>query len=352
MSRAFFLGIFILAALAILATGVFLIGGKEERFRSTYEVRTKFRNVAGLIEGAPVRVGGIQQGTVKHLWLPQKPDDDVLVAMNLVQETRNVLKQDSVASIRSEGLLGDKFVEISFGSTDAQPVQEGELLESEPPLEMADLFKKASAILDSTKDAAEDLTGTANNLNNITSRIDQGQGSVGKLVNDDKVYREAAAGATAFHENMDALKHNFLVRGFFRNRGYTDSADLTRHAVRKLPSQQPEKEFEYDAKALFDKPDTAKLKNQKKLDEVGKFLEGNKYGLVVVAVATGPKGDSDKAQELTDARSAVVREYLANNFAVDDRRIKTLGLGKSANSGEAGTLEVLVYPMGTKVPAQ
>src|SRR5262249_22608889 len=117
-------------------------------------------------------------------------------------------------------------------------------------------------------------------------------------------------------------------------------------------SQEPDKEFEYDAKALFDKPDTAKLKNQKKLDEVGKFLEGNKYGLVVVTAATGPKGESDKAQELTDARSAVVREYLANNFAVDDRRIKTLGLGKSGDSGEAGKLEVLVYPPGTRLPPQ
>src|SRR5262245_48415501 len=119
MSRTFWLGLFILAAVVILATGVFLIGDQQERFRSTYEIKTKFRNVAGLIEGAPVRVGGIQQGTVKHLWLPQKPDDDVMVSMNLVEETHNVLKQDSVASIRSEGLLGDKFVEISFGSPSA-----------------------------------------------------------------------------------------------------------------------------------------------------------------------------------------------------------------------------------------
>lgn len=352
MSKTFWLGLFILAALAILATGVFLIGDKQERFRSTYEVKTKFRNVAGLIEGAPVRVGGISQGTIKHLWLPSKPDDDVVVSMNLVEETRDVIRQDSVASIRSEGLLGDKFLEISFGSPRASPVREGDVLESEPTLEMSDLFKKANAILDSTKVAAEDLTGTASNLNTITSRINQGQGSVGKLVNDEKVYREAAEGATSFRENMDALKHNFLLRGFFRNRGYTDSAELTRHAVRKLPPQEAEKAFEYDAKMLFDKPDTAKLKNQKKLDEVGKFLEGNQYGLVVVTAASGPKGESEKAMELTEARSAVVREYLANNFAVDDKRIKTLGLGKSQESGEAGKLAILVYPPGTKSPAQ
>jgi outer membrane protein OmpA-like peptidoglycan-associated protein len=295
-------------------------------------------------------VGGLHQGTVKHLLLPNRPDGDVLVSMNLVEETRDVVKKDSIASIRSEGLLGDKYVELSFGSAEADRVKDGELLPSEPPLEVSDLVKKASDILDSTKDAAQDITGTANNLNSITSKINQGEGSVGALVNDKKVYQEAVAGATAFHENMDALKTNFFLRGFFNRRGYTDSTELARHAIPQLPPRQYERAFEYDPKVLFDKPDTAKLKNQKKLNDAGKFLESSKYGLVVVTAAAGPKGDSEKARELTEARSMVIRDYLAENFKLDDTRVKTLGLGKSDE--EPGKVAILVYPPGTTPPAK
>jgi phospholipid/cholesterol/gamma-HCH transport system substrate-binding protein len=344
--------LFIVAALAILAAGVFLIGDKQERFRSTYEVRTKFRNVGGLIEGAQVRVGGIQQGTVKHLWLPSKPDESVTVSMNLVEETRDVLRQDSIASIQSEGLLGDKFVEVSFGSPDASPVKNGDVLESTPPVEMADLLKKANEILDDTKVAADELTGTTSNLNFITSRVARGQGTVGALIKDDTAYREAVAATTAFHENMEALKNNFFLRGFFKKRGYTDSAELTRDAISSLPKQNYQKAFDYDGKTLFDKPDTAKLKNEKKLEEVGKFLEEDEYGLVVVTAVSGPKGDSDEAKELTAGRATVVRDYLVNNFALNDQRIKTLGLGKSKDAAENGKVSILVYPAGTKAPKQ
>src|SRR5205807_4924751 len=125
MTREFRLGVFIVATLLILTTGVFLIGNKQFLFNRTYRLKAYFPNVAGLNDGAVVRVGGIQKGTVKRLDLPSRPDQKVTVVMDLERGTRNIIKKDSVASINSEGLLGDKYVEIRFGSEGAESLKDG-----------------------------------------------------------------------------------------------------------------------------------------------------------------------------------------------------------------------------------
>ena len=79
------------------------------------------------------------------------------------------------------------------------------------------------------------------------------------------------------------------------------------------------------------------------MKEAGTFLESNPYGLVVVAGSTDQKGDSEKDRLLTEARAMVVRDYLVQNFKLDDTRVKTIGLGKSADSNPAGRMEILVY---------
>jgi phospholipid/cholesterol/gamma-HCH transport system substrate-binding protein len=350
MSREFRLGVFVVATLLILAAGVFIIGDKELLFRSTYSVKTEFQNVVGLDKGADVRVGGIHKGTVKRINLPHQPDGKVTVVMSLDSSTRNIVKKDSLASIKSEGLLGDKYIEISFGSDNAEKLKNWDTIGSEPPLEFANLMKKTDQILDATKD-------TMQNVDGISTKINRGEGTVGALVNDKKIYEQAnaataqaKAGATAFDENMEALKHNFLLRGFFKKRGYEDETELKKHEISRLPKEPAVKKFEYDAKQIFDKPDTAKLKSQKVLNEAGKFLEENKYGLAVVAAYTSMKGDSEKDRVLTEARSMVVRDYLTQNFKLDDTRIKTLGLGKVGEASDNGKLEILIYPVGSNVP--
>src|SRR5207302_501470 len=117
----------------------------------------------------------------------------------------------------------------------------------------------------------QSLDATASNLKSVTSKIDQGKGTVGALINDRTIYQHVNEGATAFQEDMEALKHNFFTRGFFKKRGYEDSTELTRYEIPALPSSPPSKRFTYDATKIFDKPDTAKLKNPKALNEAGKF---------------------------------------------------------------------------------
>src|SRR5438552_17277956 len=165
MSKEFRLGLFIVGTLLILTTGVFLIGSKQFLFRHTYRVKADFPNVGGLIEGGVVRVGGIQRGTVKKIELPSRSDQKVIVVMKLDGRTRNIVKKDSVAAIRSEGLLGDKYVEVSFGSEAAERLKDGDTIGSEPPLDISDIFKKTDQILDTAKDTIQNVDSISLKIN-------------------------------------------------------------------------------------------------------------------------------------------------------------------------------------------
>src|SRR6266498_2181669 len=251
MSRTSRLGVFIVIALLIFSAGVFWIGEKQFLFHSTYRLKAEFQNVAGLNGGAEVRVGGIHEGTVRQIQLPTRPNEKVGVLMDLAGGTRNVIKRDSVATIRSEGLVGDKFVEVSFGSEQAPKVKDGETIRGEPPLQLSDLLNKTKDVLDTTKGAIDNINGTAGNLNSITTKINQGQGSIGALLNDKKIYQNVNAGTNAFKEDMEALKHNFFLRGFFKERGYESAADLKKNEVSQLPEKPVAKQLTYEDKKVL-----------------------------------------------------------------------------------------------------
>jgi len=368
MSRVARLGAFIVMTLAILAAGVFIIGSKEYLFSSTYQLKAQFDNVAGLAAGADVRVGGVHSGTVHGISLPHNPGEKVTVVMDLDNSTHEIVKRDSVASIETEGVLGSQFVAITFGSAGQGEVKNGETIQSEPPLQMSDLLKKTSGILDSSKLAIQNTVQATAHLNDVSAKIDSGQGTVGSLVNDKQLYSnlqqttatlhdtmlQAQTGVTDFQENMEALKHNFFLSGYFKKRGYEDSAGLVANKIASLPQGTPLKSFTYTAKQLFDSRDTAKLKNQKSLNDGGNYLAQNPFGVAVIVVSAGMEGDAQKDLVLTEARAMVVREYLVENFGFDDSQLKTLGLGKQAGANldaDWGSVQLLVFPAGTVIPA-
>jgi outer membrane protein OmpA-like peptidoglycan-associated protein len=206
-------------------------------------------------------------------------------------------------------------------------------------VQIADLFKKATGILDSAGEAVDSISS-------ITAKIDNGSGTMGALINDKKVYQNVTQATSEMQEDMEAAKHNFLLSHFFKNRGYEDSADLTKHQIAKLPSGSPVKQFSWSAMKIFDKPTTAKLKDTGALKEAGAFLQSNPFGLAVVAGYSDMKGDSSQDKILTEARAMVVRDYLVKNFKMDDTRVRTIGLGKVPEEGGSG-VELLIYPAST-----
>jgi phospholipid/cholesterol/gamma-HCH transport system substrate-binding protein len=362
------LGAFIVTALVVLAAGVFIIGSKEYLFSPTYNLKAHFENVAGLADGADVQVGGVHSGTVIAIELPKKPGDQVTVIMELAKSTHAIIKQDSVASIETEGMLGNQYMAISFGSAGQADVRDGETIQSVAPLELGQLLAKTNSILDSSQAAVLNTTLATAHLNSISAKIDSGQGTVGSLVNDKQVYNnleqttatlqatmvEAQAGITDFQENMEALKHNFLLSGYFKKRGYEDATDLAANRIAELPHTVAEKTFTYEGRQLFDGRDSAKMKDQKNLKDAGDFLAQAPFGVAVIVVSTGMDGDTQKDLLLTEARAMVIREYLVENFGFDDSQLKILGQGKQAGANsdaDWGAIQILIYPAGTEIPA-
>jgi outer membrane protein OmpA-like peptidoglycan-associated protein len=305
---------------------------------------------------------------VTAIELPHRPGEKITVIMYLDKSTHEIIKRDSVASIETAGILGNQYVAISFGSAGQAEVSNGEIIPSEPPLQMSDLFKKTSGILDSSQQAINNTTLATAHLNAVSAKIDSGQGTVGALVNDRQLYSnleqttttlhetmlQAQTGVTDFQENMEALKHNFFLRGYFNKRGYEDSAEIGVNSISGLPRGTPVKSFTYTARQLFDGRDSAKLKNQKSLDAAGEFLAQNQFGVAVVVASTGIEGDTQKDLVLTEARAMVVREYLAGNFGFNNDLLKTLGMGKQAApnlDADWGSIQILIFPAGTEIPA-
>ena len=233
MSRAARLGAFIVATLGILVLGVVIIGNHQYLFSSTYQLKSQFATVAGLSAGADVQVGGVHSGTVRSIDLPHGPGGKITVVMDLGKSTHEIIKQDSVASIETEGLLGNQFMAISFGSAGTPDVRDGDTIAGDPPLQMSDMIKKTNAILDSSQQAVDNASRMTANLASISAKVDNGKGTAGALVNDKQLYAnlaqttsdardtmvQAQAGVTDFQENMEALKHNFFLSGYFNKRG-------------------------------------------------------------------------------------------------------------------------------------
>jgi len=167
---------------------------------------------------------------------------------------------------------------------------------------------------------------------------------------------QAQAGVTDFQENMEALKHNFMLSGYFKKRGYEDAADLSANQIGGLPQGTPVKAFTYTTKQLFGGRDSAKLKGQKSLKAGGEFLAQNQFGFAVVVVSTGMEGDAQQDMLLTQARAMVIRKYLVENFGFDDAQLKTLGMGKQTGAntgvdGDWGSIQILVFGEGTEMPS-
>jgi phospholipid/cholesterol/gamma-HCH transport system substrate-binding protein len=367
MSRTARLGAFILGTLIILATGIFIIGSKKYLFRSTYSLKTQFANVVGLQAGADVMVGGLHSGTVRSIYLPDKPGGLMTVVMEMDQSTRNIIRQDSQTSIDTEGLLGNQYVAVSFGSGDKPQVKDGDTIASIPPLEMSAILAKANGLLGQSQEAMVNITQVADHLKSVSAKIDSGNGTVGALVNDRALYNnldQTAAGAKSavnsadagikdFQDNMEALKHNFLLRGYFKNRGYEDSADLGKDEVASAPQGTTVKDFTFQSKDLFDKQDSAKLKGQKALSAAGEYLAANDFGVAVIEVSTGKAGSSATDLTLAQGRAMVVRDYIVQHYGFDDTKLKTFSLGKQINEtskADWGEIKILIYPAGTAMP--
>ncbi|HXJ78507.1 MAG TPA: MlaD family protein [Candidatus Methylomirabilis sp.] len=160
------IGVFILAGLGVFLAIIYLLGAQARYFERKYDLIAEFIEVGGLIEGATVRLAGVQIGRVTQVSLPPEPGGKVRVTLTIAQRFANRIRQDSEARIVTQGLLGDKLVEITMGSAASPPIKPGEHLASREPFEMSQVMADAGETMANIKRLAATLNG-------VVERVDQ-----------------------------------------------------------------------------------------------------------------------------------------------------------------------------------
>ncbi len=178
------LGIFIFIGTILLVISIFMLGSKENLFIRTIEVKTYFNQIEGLKPGAPVRLSGYDIGSVSSISLVDEQSGNVEVKMRIDNRLKHFIRLDSRAAVETEGLVGKKIISISPGSPNLAVIDEGGIIQSKDPINIASIVEESEAVISYLRDLTKDLS-------EIVRKVNQGEGTIGKIVNDDRLYNAA-----------------------------------------------------------------------------------------------------------------------------------------------------------------
>ncbi|HEY4326228.1 MAG TPA: MlaD family protein [Mucilaginibacter sp.] len=233
------IGLFTFIGLLVIILAVFFIGNRKNLFSSTFNVYGIFKNVSGLQIGNNVRFAGINVGVVDAINIVN--DSSVRVDLTLNDNVRKFIKKDSKLSIGSDGLMGDKLIVIAPGGiTSTQSIGEGGQLASVNPVDVDKIIAKLTGVANN----AESLTS---GLSQIVAKINSGQGSIGRLLNSDKMAKDMETTVkqaqttmknvhtttTTLNTDLKAAQSNFLLKGFFRKK-----EKAKQDSIKKLKQKQ------------------------------------------------------------------------------------------------------------------
>jgi len=245
------LGMFVMIALAAFVLTVYFVGKQKNLFGSTFRLRAQFKTVSGLKVGNNVRFSGINVGTVDDITLIT--DTTVLVELVIKKEVQQFIKTDAKASIGSDGLMGDKVLTISPGAFGTSMVKDNDLIVVKNAIEMEDIMNSVKTSVDNagiiTGQLAEftykmnngkgalsklisdesfsgSLKSTLSNLQNSTKEFSKfsskmNDGNIGKAL--DSTMKNIQGATKGLNENMEAAKHNILLRGYFNKKKRADA---------------------------------------------------------------------------------------------------------------------------------
>lgn len=207
-------GLFVAGGLVLAGIVIFLIGKEGRLFDRQVSYRCGFENVEGLNIDSPVRLGGLSVGRVSAItFSPDLGDKRIQVQMQISMRFKERIRADSVASIGSRGVLGDKTVEISLGSAEAAPIEPGGEIRSGPSGDLTSLLRSGGEVMDnvlamsrdlrlavaaySQPEIRADVSALIRSAREIFQAINSGEGALHALVYDKKTSQELTAFLTS-----------------------------------------------------------------------------------------------------------------------------------------------------------
>jgi len=251
------LGMFVVIGLVLFVGTIYFVGKQKNLFGSTFELNSKFNSVNGLEVGNNVRLSGINIGTVEEIEF--LTDTSVVIKLIIKEEVRKYIKKDAIASISSDGLMGDKVLIISSGKNSNVIVENNDIIASKQAIEMDDLMVSVKKSVDnaglitaelaqfsssmnngngalsrlvsdeqfgnSIKNMVSNLENSSTEFKRFTVNMNNGKGALSKLVSDERMGKVIDSSLTnvktatkGLNEVIEAAKHNFLLRGYFNKK--------------------------------------------------------------------------------------------------------------------------------------
>ena len=423
LARMAGIGTFVLGGILVFTVALFLIGDRQMIFTRRFVVYTEFAKITGLQPGSLVRVSGAKAGSVKDIEPPLDPSGKFRVRLEIAEDLHQLVRTDSVAAIETEGLVGGSFLAVATGSPGASEAPPESTIPSREPFQLAELFQQMSETIDKVDatidevrvgidQAVASINDTVTNANTLIEEVSddvktmasagarisgdiaeisegvrRGEGTIGKLVKDDELYRRAAniarqaeeiatdarrvvqqareavegfqskdgpvAGVTAnlnqtladartamaaFADNMEALRHNFLFRGFFNDRGYFDLADISaveyREGTLGAEGDRTIARIWLRDSVLFEGKGTngetaAQLTDggRTRLDSALASYLDRMAGTILIVEGYARDGSEDERYLVSRARATAVRDYLIGKFGLEPRATGIMPLG-------------------------
>jgi phospholipid/cholesterol/gamma-HCH transport system substrate-binding protein len=215
-SKKIRLGIFVTRGILFFIIGIYYIGQQQRLFSPTIRIVSVFKDINGLQVGNNVRYAGINVGTVDNIVLTS--DTSVEVSVLIDKDIREFVKKDATATIGSEGLMGNKIVVIASGSMASAAIENDDYIKSVAPINMDDIMANLKVTTDNAAVITEDIAV-------ITGYMSRGDGPIGKLLIDsnlaetvDQTLNNLKSATKGLDDNMEAAKHNFLLKGYFKKK--------------------------------------------------------------------------------------------------------------------------------------
>jgi len=223
-------GIFVIAAIVLFGACLFLIGNQHKAFNRHVVFYTNFQNVDGLPKGSTVRVDGMDAGEVVNLQIPASPAQKFRLKMNVEERLHGLIREDSVVTVETEGLVGDKFVLIHSGTARAPEAPAESTLASKEPFDITKMLEQAQGImtqasttitaldgtmkdvsgrLDTTLDTAtgtlRTVNGTIRNVDGVVLDVRNGKGTAGLLLEDKATATDVRQSIANVRQTTDKL---------------------------------------------------------------------------------------------------------------------------------------------------
>lgn len=227
--RAVIVGIFVFAALVIFVLGVMTLGGQKDLFNKGATIHAVFNEVNGLQAGNNVWYAGVKVGTVQGIHFNKEGKVDV--EMNITEDHLPIIKADTRAKVGADGFIGNKIVVLTGGSAAAPVVKDGSTVPTESSL-------STEEIMATLQENNRNILAITTDFKTISNKMLNGEGSVGKLLNDEQLYRDlqtsmvslrlAAANAQTLAANVTDYTGKLTAKGSLANDLVTDTVLFSR----------------------------------------------------------------------------------------------------------------------------